>query len=121
MCIRSLSFIILTKSTEMVKGHSRSDGTKTIAWLIAPLFLLLGACSSIPLEERDGIRAVIDADADQIVARLIHEDGMLDKFIGDAMMAAFGIPIAHTDDEDRAVRAAIAMISELQEWNPTAQ
>jgi adenylate cyclase len=46
-----------------------------------------------------------------------REDGMLDKFIGDAMMAAFGIPIAHTDDEDRAVRAAIAMISELQEWN----
>ena len=45
------------------------------------------------------------------------ENGMLDKFIGDAIMAAFGIPIAHIDDEDRAVRAAIAMISELQEWN----
>jgi len=46
-----------------------------------------------------------------------REEGMLDKFIGDAIMAAFGIPIAHKDDEDRAVRAAIAMISELQEWN----
>ncbi|MBW2466219.1 MAG: GAF domain-containing protein [Deltaproteobacteria bacterium] len=46
-----------------------------------------------------------------------REEGMLDKFIGDAIMAAFGIPIAHKDDEDRAVRAAIAMISELQKWN----
>jgi adenylate cyclase len=46
-----------------------------------------------------------------------REDGMLDKFIGDAIMAAFGIPIAHPDDEDRAVRTAIAMITELQEWN----
>ena len=48
-----------------------------------------------------------------------HEEGMLDKFIGDAIMAAFGIPIPHEDDEDRAVRAAIAMINSLQEWNET--
>ncbi|MDX9863125.1 MAG: adenylate/guanylate cyclase domain-containing protein, partial [Rhodospirillales bacterium] len=46
-----------------------------------------------------------------------NHGGMLDKFIGDAIMAAFGIPIVAADDEDRAVRAAIAMISELREWN----
>jgi len=38
------------------------------------------------------------------------EGGMLDKFIGDAIMAAFGLPIGHGDDEDRAMRASIAMI-----------
>ncbi|MDH3559698.1 MAG: adenylate/guanylate cyclase domain-containing protein, partial [Gammaproteobacteria bacterium] len=48
-----------------------------------------------------------------------HEEGMLDKFIGDAIMAAFGMPIAHNDDEDRAVRAAIAMIRSLDTWNRT--
>ena len=45
------------------------------------------------------------------------EGGMLDKFIGDAIMAAFGIPLAHDDDEDRAVRAAIGMIKALSLWN----
>ena len=45
------------------------------------------------------------------------EDGMLDKFIGDAIMAAFGVPIPHDDDEDRAVRSAIAMINALNSWN----
>jgi len=46
-----------------------------------------------------------------------REEGMLDKFIGDAIMAAFGIPVGHEDDPDRAVRTAIAMVSELRNWN----
>jgi len=46
-----------------------------------------------------------------------HESGMLDKFIGDAIMAAFGIPVAHEDDADRAVRAAISMMETLNRWN----
>jgi len=45
------------------------------------------------------------------------EEGMLDKFIGDAIMAAFGIPERHADDADRAVRSAIAMIKTLEVWN----
>ena len=46
-----------------------------------------------------------------------QEGGMLDKFIGDAIMAAFGIPLAHGDDEDRAMRAAISMLTQLNAWN----
>ncbi|WP_207680186.1 GAF domain-containing protein [Desulfonema magnum] len=46
-----------------------------------------------------------------------NEGGMLDKFIGDATMAAFGIPMPHDDDEDRGVRAAISMLTEMNNWN----
>ncbi|OGK13618.1 MAG: guanylate cyclase [Candidatus Riflebacteria bacterium GWC2_50_8] len=46
-----------------------------------------------------------------------QESGMLDKFIGDAIMAAFGIPVPHEDDADRSVRASIAMIEALNKWN----
>ena len=48
---------------------------------------------------------------------ITREGGMLDKFIGDAIMACFGLPLAHDDDPDRAVRTAISMIRELWEWN----
>ena len=43
--------------------------------------------------------------------------GMLDKFIGDAIMAVFGLPVAGEDDEDRALRASVAMLRSLREWN----
>jgi adenylate cyclase len=43
--------------------------------------------------------------------------GMLDKFIGDAMMAVFGLPVSHGDDEDRALQSAILMMNELRTWN----
>lgn len=52
-----------------------------------------------------------------MVECISDEDGMLDKFIGDAIMAGFGIPLAHDDDADRGVRAAIAMTTRLHEWN----
>ena len=46
-----------------------------------------------------------------------NEGGMLDKFIGDALMAVFGIPVPQEDDADRAMRASIAMITELNTFN----
>ena len=45
-----------------------------------------------------------------MVECIASEGGMLDKFIGDAIMACFGLPMPHDDDPDRAVRAAIAMM-----------
>ena len=53
-----------------------------------------------------------------IMVDCIHQEGgMLDKFIGDAIMAVYGIPFAHDDDDDRAVRTACAMITELAAYN----
>ena len=54
---------------------------------------------------------------ERMVDCISREGGMLDKFIGDAIMAVFGLPVPGEDDEDRALRAAIAMIRSLREWN----
>lgn len=45
------------------------------------------------------------------------EDGMLDKFIGDAIMAAFGVPIPCEDHQDKALKSAIDMLKVLEDWN----
>ena len=48
---------------------------------------------------------------------LQKEGGMLDKFIGDAIMAVFGLPLPREDDADRSVRAGIGMLQELDRFN----
>ena len=45
------------------------------------------------------------------------EGGTVEKFIGDAVMAAFGVPTAHEDDPARALRAALRMRKRLAEVN----
>ena len=52
------------------------------------------------------------------LARAVYEcEGYIDKFIGDAVMAVFGAPIAHEDDPDRALRAALSMRENLEHFN----
>ena len=64
-----------------------------------------------------GIVALLNEYFTIMVDCISVEEGMLDKFIGDAIMAAFGVPLSHEDDADRALRSAIAMIRNLDEWN----
>jgi class 3 adenylate cyclase len=114
-------------------------------------FKFCGACAT-PLEQKQGPEAeerkVVsvlfvdlvdftarfhDADPEDVRAilapyhqRLKREiegfGGTVEKFIGDAVMAVFGAPVAHEDDAERAVRAALRItdaIVELNESNPT--
>jgi adenylate cyclase len=52
-----------------------------------------------------------------MVESVFKHGGILDKFIGDAMMALFGVPFPREDDADRAVQAAIGMLRDLREFN----
>ena len=62
-----------------------------------------------------GTVALLNEYFDIMVEAITEQGGMVDKFIGDAIMAGFGIPFANDDDEDRGVRAGINMIKRLWE------
>lgn len=55
------------------------------------------------------------------MADVVHDaGGVIDKFIGDAIMALFGVPTDHGDDADRSVQAALAMLDALDLVNRSA-
>src|SRR5207247_8900588 len=47
--------------------------------------------------------------------------GVLEKFIGDAVMAVFGAPVAHGDDAERAVRAGLRVLMGIERLNGERQ
>ena len=52
---------------------------------------------------------------DRVSHCVITHGGIVEKFAGDAVMAAFGIPQAHEDDAERAVRAGLAILDAVEE------
>jgi class 3 adenylate cyclase/tetratricopeptide (TPR) repeat protein len=75
---------------------------------------------STPLGERldaETYRRVISRYFIEVSRVLEHHGGTVEKFIGDAVMAAFGIPILHEDDGLRAVRAAAELREALAQLN----
>ena len=69
-------------------------------------------------ERRDPeqVKRLVDAAFERLVADVEAHGGVVDKVLGDAIVALFGAPIAHEDDADRAVRAALAMQATLRDF-----
>jgi len=63
------------------------------------------------------LKEVMDPFFQKMRAELEAEGGTVEKFIGDAVMAVFGVPAVHEDDATRALRAALRMRRALDRLN----
>jgi class 3 adenylate cyclase/tetratricopeptide (TPR) repeat protein len=59
------------------------------------------------------VKRLIDASFERLIADITAFGGRVDKVLGDGILALFGAPVAHEDDADRAIRAAIQMHESL--------
>jgi len=61
------------------------------------------------------VRRRVSRFFDQVSHCVVTHGGTVEKFAGDAVMAAFGVPRAHEDDAERAVRAGLATLERVKE------
>ena len=57
------------------------------------------------------LRGLMEAYFATVSEALVRHGGTVEKFVGDAVMAVFGVPVAHEDDALRACRAALEMLA----------
>src|SRR5207344_46338 len=69
----------------------------------------------------ESLRRLVSRYFDEMRLVLERHGGVVEKFIGDAVMAVFGVPKVHEDDALRAVRAALEMRDELRRLNGELQ
>ena len=74
-------------------------------------------------EERDAedVRDTLTRYFDLASEVMTRYGGTVEKFIGDAVMAVWGTPVAHEDDAERAVRAALELVDAVRSLGPTIQ
>jgi len=61
----------------------------------------------------EDVEAILRPYHERLRGELERFGGTVEKFIGDAVMAVFGAPVAHEDDPERAVRAALAIRDQI--------
>ncbi len=70
---------------------------------------LVGFTARAERLDPEEVRAVLAPYHDRVRREIESFGGVVEKFIGDAVMGVFGAPVAHGDDAERAVRAALVV------------
>ena len=78
---------------------------------------LVGFTAASEAADPEDVRARIRPYHARLRQEIERYGGTVEKFIGDAVMAVFGAPVAHEDDAERAVRAGLRILEAIDELN----
>src|ERR687888_1815604 len=97
-------------------GPAPREERKVVTALFADI---VGSTASAEQLDPEDVRARLAPYYARVRSELERFGGTVEKFIGDAVVALFGAPVAHEDDPERAVRAALALQRAVAELNDT--
>ena len=92
-------------------SEGQSVERRLVSILFADLVGFTSLSESLDAEEVSAVQARYFEQVREIVGR---HGGRLEKFIGDAAMAVFGLPRTRDDDAERAVRAGLALLNSIE-------
>ena len=76
---------------------------------------LVGFTASSESADPEDVDRMLSAYAEMARVRIESHGGVVEKFIGDAVVGIFGVPAAHEDDPERAVRAGLRIVEGAEE------
>jgi class 3 adenylate cyclase len=86
--------------------------------IVSVLFCdLVGFTATSEQQDPEDVRARIRPYHARLRQEIERYGGTVEKFVGDAVMAAFGAPVAHEDDVERAVRAGLGILKSIRALN----
>jgi class 3 adenylate cyclase/tetratricopeptide (TPR) repeat protein len=89
--------------------------------VVSILFVdLVGFTARSHAADPEDVRAALGPYHALLKREIERFGGAVEKFIGDAVMAVFGAPVAHEDDAERAVRAALRITEAIAELNASS-
>jgi len=97
-------------SLELAKGGALTE----VTILFSDIRGFTGISEKMPPQE---VVRMLNDYFELMVDILFEYNGILDKFIGDAIMGLWGAPVKREDDASNAVRAAVKMQKRVAEWN----
>ncbi len=98
----------------LVHAEPRSEVRKTVTIVFCDV---VGSTAMGEVLDPESLRRVMGRFFDAMRTSIERHGGTVEKFIGDAVMAVFGVPQVHEDDALRAVRAAVDMRTALAPLN----
>ena len=108
----------LACGTQLAEARPPQETRKVVTIVFSDL---KGSTSLGEALDSEALREVMTRYFDAMRGELERHGGVIEKFIGDAVMAVFGLPRLHEDDALRAVRAAAGMQAALEELNGELQ
>src|SRR5205823_121139 len=104
----------ISQTTAAIEKEAPEDERKLVTIVFADIS---GFTALSEKKDPEEVRELMNACFQSLVPIVQKYQGMIDKFIGDEIMALFGAPIAHEDDPERALRAALEMMEAIAAVN----
>jgi class 3 adenylate cyclase/tetratricopeptide (TPR) repeat protein len=107
-----------TREPDGLARVAEGDATREERRTVTVLFADLSGYTAIAERlDPEAVKALVDRFLGRLGEEVERVGGRVDKYMGDAVMAIFGAPVAHEDDPERAVRAAVGMQAAMGELN----
>jgi len=103
--------VLARASGRGVGGHYNHRVERKLATVI--FVDLVGSTEFLSTRDPEVVRRRVTSFFEHVSHCVTTHGGIVEKFAGDAVMAAFGIPQAHEDDGERAVRAAVGIMESV--------